>query len=61
MPLRQKRCLLRAIVTPKADGTPHCIIKAALIRETKRHGVGRVSEPLEALEDQWPPPTMSSM
>jgi hypothetical protein len=22
-------------VTPKADGTPRCIIKAALIRETK--------------------------
>ena len=49
----EKRCLHRAIVTPKADGTPRCIIKAALIRKTKRHGVGRAPEP-PALEDQWP-------
>src|SRR4029077_15283477 len=51
----EKRCLHRAIVTPKADGTPRCIIKAALIRKTKRHGVGRAPEPPEALADQWPP------
>ena len=51
----EKRCLQRAIVTPKADGTPRCIIKAALIRKTKRHGLGRAPQPPEALEDQWPP------
>jgi len=44
-----------ALSTPKADGKPRCIIKAALIRKTKRHGVGRAPEPPEALEDQWPP------
>ena len=51
----EKRCLHRAIVTPKAHGTPRCIIKAALIRKTRRHGVGRAPELLKLFEDQWPP------
>ena len=34
----EKRCLHGAIVSPKPHGAPRCIIKAALIRKTKRHG-----------------------
>src|ERR1700690_2041954 len=34
----EKRWLHGAIVSPKPHGAPRCIVKAALIRKTKRHG-----------------------
>src|SRR5208282_3006255 len=51
----EKRCLHRAVVPPKPHGTPRCIVKTALIWETKRHGLGRAPESPGVLEDQWPP------
>src|SRR3984885_9689824 len=37
----EKRCLHCAIVSPKPHGAPCCVIKAALIWKTKRHGLAR--------------------
>jgi len=51
----EKRCLHCVIVPPKPHGLPRCIVKAALIWKTKRHGLNRVVAPPGALEDQWPP------
>ena len=51
----EKRCLHRAIVPPKPDGTPRSIIKAAWIWKTKRHALGPAPGLPGALEDQWPP------
>jgi len=37
----EKRSLHCAIVPPKPHRAPGCVIKAALVRETKRHGLAR--------------------
>src|ERR1700728_3441587 len=40
----EKRCLHRAIVSPKPHGAPRRIVKAALVWKTKRHGSSRALE-----------------